>query len=89
MLSLTSATSGALVGVSVSVTTVPAAADTAVSLALGGGGEVRRAALQPAVDLVGIVVAAVVTLALQRVLRRRFPRIVPRVETTARTRLRA
>ena len=36
VLSLTSAKSGALVGVFISVTTVPAAADMAVSLALGG-----------------------------------------------------
>ena len=43
VLSLTSAKSGALVGVFISVTTVPAAADMALSLALGGGHGVRRA----------------------------------------------
>ena len=88
VLSLTSAKSGALVGVFISVTTVPAAADMAVSLALGGGDEFWRAALQLGVNLVGIVVAALVTLAMQRVLWRRVPQIVPRIETTPRTRLR-
>jgi uncharacterized protein DUF389 len=39
VLSLTSTKSGALVGVFISVTTVPAAADMAVALALGGGTE--------------------------------------------------
>ncbi|WP_089402713.1 DUF389 domain-containing protein [Geodermatophilus saharensis] len=89
VLSLTSAKSAALVGVFISVTTVPAAADMAVSLALGSGGEFARAALQLGINLVGIVAAAVVTLALQRVLWRRVPQIVPRVQTTARTELRA
>ena len=89
VLSLTSAKSGALVGVFISVTTVPAAADMAVSLALGGGGEFWRAALQLGINLVGIVVAAVVTLALQRVLWRRVPQIVPRIETASHTTLRA
>src|SRR3954470_22254597 len=46
VLSLTSSKSGALVGVFISVTTVPAAADMAVSLALGGGQQFTRAAIQ-------------------------------------------
>ena len=81
VLSLTSAKSGALVGVFISVTTVPAAADMAVSLALGGGGEFWRASAQLGINLVGIMVAAVVTLALQRALWRRVPQIVPPIET--------
>ena len=89
VLSLTSAKSGALVGVFISVTTVPAAADMAVSLALGGSDEFWRAALQLGINLVGIVVAAVVTLALQRVLWRRVPQVLPRFETTPRTGMRA
>jgi hypothetical protein len=71
------------------VTTVPAAADMAVSLALGGGTEFGRAALQLGLNLAGILVAALVTLALQRVLWQRVPRVVPRIEAVSRTRLRA
>ena len=88
VLSLTSAKSGALVGVFISVTTVPAAADMAVSLALEGGDEFWRAAAQLGINLVGIMVAAVVTLTLQRALWHRVPQIVPRIETTTRERSR-
>ncbi len=88
VLSLTSAKSSALVGVFISVTTVPAAADMAVSLALSGGGEFWRASAQLGINLVGILVAAVVTLALQRALWRRVPQMVPRLETTTRERSR-
>jgi uncharacterized hydrophobic protein (TIGR00271 family) len=79
VLSLTSAKSGALVGVFISVTTVPAAADMAISLALGGWPEFLSAATQLGVNLVGILVAATVTLAVQRTVWRRVPRAVPRV----------
>jgi uncharacterized hydrophobic protein (TIGR00271 family) len=79
VLSLTSAKSGALVGVFISVTTVPAAADMAVSLALGGGPEFVSAATQLGINLAGITVAATATLALQRVLWRRVPSAVPHV----------
>ena len=79
VLSLTSAKSGALVGVFISVTTVPAAADMALSLALGGGSQFREAATQLGVNLLGIVLAALVTLGLQRAIWRRVPRVVPRV----------
>jgi uncharacterized hydrophobic protein (TIGR00271 family) len=78
VLSLTSAKSGALVGVFISVTTVPAAADMAVSLALGGGAEFRSAATQLGINLAGILVAATVTLAVQRTVWRRVPGVVPR-----------
>jgi uncharacterized hydrophobic protein (TIGR00271 family) len=81
VLSLTSAKSGALVGVFISVTTVPAAADMAVSLALGGGPEFRSAATQLGINLAGILVAATVTLAVQRTVWRRMPGVVPRVAT--------
>ncbi|MGY1830563.1 DUF389 domain-containing protein [Geodermatophilus sp. SYSU D01180] len=88
VLSLTSAKSGALVGVFISVTTVPAAADMAVSLALGGGAEFGRAALQLGINLAGILLAAVVTLLLQRVLWRRVPQVLPRFEARPHTGLR-
>jgi uncharacterized hydrophobic protein (TIGR00271 family) len=78
VLSLTSAKSGALVGVFISVTTVPAAADMAISLALGGGHEFVRAATQLGINLVGIMVAATATLAVQRAVWRRIPGALPR-----------
>jgi uncharacterized hydrophobic protein (TIGR00271 family) len=78
VLSLTSAKSGALVGVFISVTTVPAAADMAISLALGGGHEFARAATQLGINLAGIIVAATATLAVQRAVWRRVPGVVPR-----------
>jgi len=78
VLSLTSSKSGALVGVFISVTTVPAAADMAISLALGGGAEFRSAATQLGINLAGIIVAATVTLAVQRAVWRRVPGTVPR-----------
>ena len=45
---------GALVGVFISVTTVPAAADMAISLALGGGREFVSAATQLGINLAGV-----------------------------------
>jgi uncharacterized hydrophobic protein (TIGR00271 family) len=78
VLSLTSAKSGALVGVFISVTTVPAAADMAISLALGGGHEFARAATQLGINLTGIVIAATGTLAVQRALWRHVPGVVRR-----------
>ena len=79
VLSLTSAKSGALVGVFISVTTVPAAADMAVSLALGGTSEFWSAATQLGINLAGIIVAATVTLAVQRAVWSRVPGVVPRM----------
>jgi len=66
MLSLTSAKSGALIGVLVSVTTIPAAANIGVAAALGAWGEAGGAAAQLAINLAAIVLAGVVTLYLQR-----------------------
>ncbi|WP_029434009.1 DUF389 domain-containing protein [Blastococcus sp. URHD0036] len=83
VLSLTSAKSGALVGVFISVTTVPAAADMALSLALGGSTEFGRAALQLGINLVGILAAATATLAVQRAVWHRMPRVVPRVSAVS------
>ena len=86
VLSLTSAKSGALVGVFISVTTVPAAGDMALSLALGGRAEFLSAATQLGVNLTGILVAATATLALQRALWRRVPHTVPAVTRLPRSR---
>jgi uncharacterized hydrophobic protein (TIGR00271 family) len=65
MLSLTSAKSGTLVGVLISVTTVPAAANAAAALAYGVGHEAAGSALQLVINLAAIVVAGVLTLLVQ------------------------
>jgi uncharacterized hydrophobic protein (TIGR00271 family) len=66
MLSLTSAKSGALVGVLVSVTTIPAAANIAVAATYGDWSEARGAAAQLAINLTSIVLAGAITLYIQR-----------------------
>jgi uncharacterized hydrophobic protein (TIGR00271 family) len=74
MLSLTSAKSGALVGVLISVTTIPAASNIGVAAAYGDWSEARGAALQLGLNLAGLVLAGVLTLFVQRrwyVMRRR------------------
>jgi uncharacterized hydrophobic protein (TIGR00271 family) len=82
-LSLTAAKSSALVGVFISVTTVPAAGALALGVAFGSGSAVAEAGTQLGVNLVGILVAAAVTLLLQRALWRRAPAVVPRVDRAA------
>jgi uncharacterized hydrophobic protein (TIGR00271 family) len=71
VLSLTSAKSGALIGVLISVTTIPAAANIGVAAAYGNGSEWRGAVTQLSVNLAMIVLAGVTTLFLQRLLYRR------------------
>ena len=66
MLSLTTAKSGALIGVLISVTTVPAAGNAAVALALSHETTAGGAVLQLLVNLAGIVLAGVLTLCVQR-----------------------
>jgi uncharacterized hydrophobic protein (TIGR00271 family) len=66
MLSLTSAKSGALVGVLISVTTIPAASNIGVAAAYGEAHEAAGAAQQLGLNLGGIVVAGVLTLFVQR-----------------------
>jgi uncharacterized membrane protein len=66
MLSLTSTKSGALVGVFISVTTVPAAGYVAVAAILGEWGRCLDSLGQLVVNLVGIVVAASLVLLLRR-----------------------
>jgi uncharacterized hydrophobic protein (TIGR00271 family) len=74
VLSLTSAKSGALVGVLISVATIPAAANIGVAAALGDGEEWVGAMEQLALNLCAIFLACIGTLYLQRrlYLRRRF-----------------
>ena len=66
VLSLTSAKSGALVGVAISVTTVPAAANAAVALSYGQYGQARGSSEQLLLNLAGIVLAGVTTLLAQK-----------------------
>jgi len=65
-LSLTSAKSGALVGVAISVTTVPAAANAAVALGYGDVEQMVGSSEQLLLNLAGIVVAGTLTLLAQR-----------------------
>lgn len=71
MLSLTSAKSGLLVGVAISVTTVPAAANAAVALGYGDFKQVWGSSAQLLVNLAGIVLAGTLTLLIQRYLWKR------------------
>jgi uncharacterized hydrophobic protein (TIGR00271 family) len=66
VLSLTNAKSGALVGVLISVTTIPAAANIGVAFAFAEWGEWRGAIAQLAVNLAAIFLAGMVTLFVQR-----------------------
>lgn len=68
VLSLTSAKSGALVGVLISVTTIPAAANIGVAAALGNWADWRGAMAQLSLNLVAIVLAGVGTLYVERLL---------------------
>ena len=66
MLSLTNAKSGALIGVLISVTTIPAASNIGVAAAYGDWADAGGAAAQLAINLATIVVAGVLTLFIQR-----------------------
>lgn len=68
VLSLTSAKSGALIGVLISVTTIPAAANVGVAAALGNWADWRGAMAQLSLNLVGIVIAGTATLYVERIL---------------------
>ncbi|MEV7139844.1 DUF389 domain-containing protein [Streptomyces tauricus] len=65
-LSLTSAKSGLLVGVAISVTTVPAAANAAVALSYGDTSQTLGSTNQLLLNLLGIVLAGTLTLATQK-----------------------
>ncbi len=68
VLSQTAGKANALVGVFISVTTVPAAGDIALSLALGATGQLSGATAQLGINLLGMTVAGVITLVVQRTL---------------------
>ncbi|MEU9569488.1 DUF389 domain-containing protein [Streptomyces massasporeus] len=65
-LSLTSAKSGALVGVAISVTTIPAAANAAVALSYGDTKQTWGSTEQLLLNLLGIIVAGTATLLIQK-----------------------
>ncbi|MGA5893994.1 DUF389 domain-containing protein [Streptomyces venetus] len=67
-LSLTSAKSGALVGVAISVTTVPAAANAAVALSYGDTTQTWGSTQQLLLNLLGIIISGTATLATQKYL---------------------
>ncbi|SER56689.1 TIGR00341 family protein [Streptomyces sp. yr375] len=67
-LSLTSAKSGALVGVAISVTTVPAAANAAVALSYGDTEQTWGSTTQLLLNLLGIILASTLTLLAQKAL---------------------
>jgi uncharacterized hydrophobic protein (TIGR00271 family) len=66
IMSLTSAKSGALVGVAISVTTVPAAANAALALSYGHYAQSWDSMVQLLVNLAGIVFGGVATLLAQK-----------------------
>ncbi len=65
MLSLSQARSASLIGVLVSVTTIPAVGNIGAATAYGEWSEVGGAAMQLALNVVGLVLAGVVTLVVQ------------------------
>ncbi|MGP3968811.1 DUF389 domain-containing protein [Streptomyces sp. 6N223] len=66
ILSLTSAKSGALVGVAISVTTVPAAAHVALAMTYGHQSDARGSLIQLGLNLSGILLAGTLTLLAQK-----------------------
>jgi uncharacterized hydrophobic protein (TIGR00271 family) len=71
ILSLASSKSGALVGVLISVTTIPAAANIGVAAATSDWSDWRGAMAQLAVNLTAICLAGIATLSLERAIYRR------------------
>jgi uncharacterized hydrophobic protein (TIGR00271 family) len=66
MLSLTTAKSGALIGVLISVTTIPAAANVGVAAAYGDGPSFRGSLGQLALNVAALLLAGTLTLLVQR-----------------------
>ena len=74
VLSITSARTGGLSGVFISVTTVPAAGNVALGLAFGVGDEIWGSTLQLLINLSGMTLAGWATLALQQMVWARMSR---------------
>jgi len=77
VVSLTEARSATLIGVFISVTTIPAASDIGVSLAFGSGSEAWGSALQLLLNVTVLAVVAIAGLPVQRALWRRAARRTP------------
>lgn len=84
IISLTTAKSGALLGVLISVATIPAAGNLGVALAYGDWSECRGAAAQLGINLTALIAAGIATLAVQRLF---FARRRERVSERAARRL--
>ena len=74
VLSLTTSKSGPLVGVFISVTTIPSIGTIALCLGTGVWSEVDDAALQLGLNILGLLVAGTVTLLVQRLVWSRIQR---------------
>jgi uncharacterized hydrophobic protein (TIGR00271 family) len=74
VLALTTSKSGPLVGVFISVTTVPAAGNVALGLAFGARSEVVGSGVQLALNVSGMILAGWMTLALQQAVWNRMAR---------------
>lgn len=79
-LALTTAKSGPLVGVFISVTTVPAIGTVALTAAVGAWSETVSALVQLAINVAGLIVAGTLTLLVQQFIWRRV--IMPRRTAT-------
>lgn len=86
VLSITSARTGGLSGVFISVTTIPAAGNIALGLAFGVGREIWGSTLQLLINLSGMALAGWATLALQQLVWARMSsrraRLVRRIRKT-------
>jgi uncharacterized membrane protein len=74
VVSLTESRSSTLIGVFISVTTIPAASDIGVSLAFGSGSEAWGSALQLLLNVTVLAAVAIAGLPLQRAVRERVAR---------------
>ncbi len=81
MVSLTEARSSTLIGVFISVTTIPAASDIGVSLAFGSEHEAWGSALQLLLNVTVLAVVAIAGLPAQRAVWLRSARRAPRSAT--------
>ncbi|MEH0109272.1 DUF389 domain-containing protein [Tersicoccus sp. MR15.9] len=86
MLSLTSSKPSALVGVFISITTVPAVGAIGLTLAVGAWDEARGGAVQLLVNVVGLLLAGTATLGVQLLLGRLLGTRSPGRRATARVR---
>jgi uncharacterized hydrophobic protein (TIGR00271 family) len=81
VVSLTEARSSTLIGVFISVTTIPAASDIGVSLAFGSGSEAWGSALQLLLNVTVLTVVAIAGLPAQRAIWRRVARRASAAQT--------